>query len=450
MLGASAVVLVADRRRLLLGESVAISALAFVVLGGIAVGGVPTPSAYSAFARGLIEGWADLLSSAPPADITEQLRALPFAVAWLAAAVGGEIARHSRRPGLPAIGPILALALSLLFTVEERWLALAQGAGILAGTFALIVVGQRFNRTDHRPRDDEPDDAATATNRTPSDARRRRDRRRRPRRPRRRAAPAARRGPRALRPAPVPGAAVRPAGRAQPARPGQGVAEGRAPRRRHLRGRRRHADRPLAGRRDERLRRCRVDGRRPRARSRGDRVRAGRHAAARARRPAAGGCDDRRAHRHDPRPRRLLPADRGNGAPPRPAGRPGPPAEHADGHGRPPRRRRRRAHLRGHLGGRAHLRRRHAGRGDDRAGRSHRGAGAAPASRAQPRRRPRRGTHARLGPDGRHPRRVRHQRLLRRQPGHAAGPLVRTDRQDARGPRRASSASRSSTPRPRR
>ena len=106
-----------------------------------------TVGAYSAFARGLIDGWADLLSSAPPADITEQLRALPFAVAWLAAAVGGEIARHSRRPGLPAIGPILALALSLLFTVEERWLALAQGAGILAGTFALIVVGQRFNRT---------------------------------------------------------------------------------------------------------------------------------------------------------------------------------------------------------------------------------------------------------------------------------------------------------------
>ena len=108
-------------RRLLLGESVAISAVAFVLLGGIAVNGIPTPAAYGEFARGLVDGWADLLSSAPPADITEQLRALPFTVAWLSAAVGGEIARHSRRPGLPAIGPILALALSLLFTVEERW-----------------------------------------------------------------------------------------------------------------------------------------------------------------------------------------------------------------------------------------------------------------------------------------------------------------------------------------
>jgi transglutaminase-like putative cysteine protease len=164
-IGASAVVLFARHRRLLLGESVALSALAFVVLGGIAVKGVPTPSAYGAFARGLIDGWADLLSSAPPADITNELRALPFTVAWLAAAVGGEIARSSRRPGLPAVGPILALALSLLFTVEERWLALAQGAGILAGTLALITVGQRLARHPAATVGDEFDPAATSSNR---------------------------------------------------------------------------------------------------------------------------------------------------------------------------------------------------------------------------------------------------------------------------------------------
>ena len=166
-IGASAVVLVAEWRRLLLGESVAISALAFVLLGGVAVNGVPTPGAYTSFARGLVDGWADLLSSAPPADITDQLRALPFTVAWLAAAVGGEIARHSRRPGLPAVGPILALALSLLFTIEERWLALLQGAGILAGTLVLITVGQRLGR---RPTvtaiDDELDAGALSTNRS--------------------------------------------------------------------------------------------------------------------------------------------------------------------------------------------------------------------------------------------------------------------------------------------
>lgn len=166
-IGASGVVLGARLRRLLLGESVALSAVAFVVLGGVAVGGIPTPGAYGQFARGLVDGWADLLSSAPPADITEQLRALPFTVAWLAAAIGGEIARHSRRPGLPAIGPILALALSLLFTIEDRRLALLQGAGILAGTLLLITAGQRLGR-DRRvvAVSDEFDAGATSSNRT--------------------------------------------------------------------------------------------------------------------------------------------------------------------------------------------------------------------------------------------------------------------------------------------
>lgn len=164
-LGASAVVLFARFRRLLLGESVALSAVGFVVLGGVAVGGLPTPGAYGEFARGLVRGWADLLSSAPPADITEQLRALPFTVAWLAAAIGGEIVRHTRRPGLPAIGPILALALSLLFTIEDRRLALAQGAGILAGTLLLISVAQRVGR-DRTAVTHDPDAPGDAHDRT--------------------------------------------------------------------------------------------------------------------------------------------------------------------------------------------------------------------------------------------------------------------------------------------
>lgn len=164
--GASAIAFVAGHRRLILGESVAASALGFVLLGGVAVRGVPTPGAYGDFARGLINGWADLLSAAPPADITVELRALPFTVAWLAAAIGGEIARHTGRPGLPAVGPVLALGLSLLFTVEDRDLALAQGAGMVAGVLVLIALAQRLGRRVSAVIGaDEFDRAAISTNR---------------------------------------------------------------------------------------------------------------------------------------------------------------------------------------------------------------------------------------------------------------------------------------------
>lgn len=138
---ATAIALLAHRR-LLLGESVALSALGFVVLGGVAVRGVPTPDAYREFLDGLVNGWADLLSSPAPTDITPELRVLPYTIAWFAAGVGAELARHARRPGVPIVGPVLGLALTLLFNVFEQRVALAQGAGLLAGTFALISLGQ--------------------------------------------------------------------------------------------------------------------------------------------------------------------------------------------------------------------------------------------------------------------------------------------------------------------
>ena len=60
-------------------------------------------------------------------------------VAWLGAAIGGELVRHTRRFGLPALGPIAMWALSLLFTTEVRRLALLQGAAMLAGTLLLAT-----------------------------------------------------------------------------------------------------------------------------------------------------------------------------------------------------------------------------------------------------------------------------------------------------------------------
>ena len=62
----------------------------------LAVGGIPTPGAYGDFARGLVDGWADLLSSAPPADITASCGRCRSPSPGCRPAIGGEIARHVR------------------------------------------------------------------------------------------------------------------------------------------------------------------------------------------------------------------------------------------------------------------------------------------------------------------------------------------------------------------
>ena len=53
--------------KLAVTEAIAVSLVAFVLLGTIAAGGVPTPSAFGTFFDGLISGWAQVLSSTPPA-----------------------------------------------------------------------------------------------------------------------------------------------------------------------------------------------------------------------------------------------------------------------------------------------------------------------------------------------------------------------------------------------
>ncbi len=138
---ASVVVFAARRYRLLLGESVALSLLLFFLLGPIATAGLPTPAAFGSFLSGIVDGWADLLSSIPPADVTPELRVLPYVVAWMSALVGGEILRRDSVPVLPITGPILGLGITLLMTVENDSIALFQGAALGLGAIVLGVAG---------------------------------------------------------------------------------------------------------------------------------------------------------------------------------------------------------------------------------------------------------------------------------------------------------------------
>ena len=104
--GAAVVATLTRAWGLLLAESIAASLVAFIVLGGVASGGVPTPGAYADFFDGLVSGWARLLSSTPPAALTAEFRVMPYTVAWMSTMVACAVLRSERRGFLAIVGPI--------------------------------------------------------------------------------------------------------------------------------------------------------------------------------------------------------------------------------------------------------------------------------------------------------------------------------------------------------
>ncbi len=137
MLIALIALLLAQHHRLYVGESVALSTALFAFGGAGA-----TLGSYPDFFRGLIGGWADLLSSAPPATLTAELRVLPYAVSWVAMLIGGELARRATRPVLPVIGPFAAMGATALVTAGAPDLALLQGVAMAVGALTLGLLHQ--------------------------------------------------------------------------------------------------------------------------------------------------------------------------------------------------------------------------------------------------------------------------------------------------------------------
>lgn len=158
--GATAISLLGRALGLLVPEAVALSLAGFALLGGVAAASVPTPSAYATFVDGLINGWAELLSSVPPASLVAEYRAVPYAVAWLAALVGCEILRSRHTDGLAVIGPVIGLALATLITVEDRSVALVQGAVLAVGAITLGTLHHRRGHGRDRAASDLAGDAS--------------------------------------------------------------------------------------------------------------------------------------------------------------------------------------------------------------------------------------------------------------------------------------------------
>ena len=139
---AGAAFVTAVRFSLLPGETLAL-ALGLFVVGGVltvsvlAAGELPSPASFGDFFDGLVRTWADLLSAVSPADLTPRLSVAPYAIAWFGALVGCSLLRWSPLPGLPVIGPLAGLAVTVLLTDEDRSLSILVGAVIAVGALLL-------------------------------------------------------------------------------------------------------------------------------------------------------------------------------------------------------------------------------------------------------------------------------------------------------------------------
>ncbi len=134
---------VATRRRLYVGESVAMSTGCLVVFGGVATRGLPTPESYADFFAGIVGGWSHLLSSSPPTELTAPLRALPYVVAWASVTIGTELSRRTSQPTLPVIGPVAGMITTILVSSENSQIAAAAGAAMALGAVVLGLVQQQ-------------------------------------------------------------------------------------------------------------------------------------------------------------------------------------------------------------------------------------------------------------------------------------------------------------------
>lgn len=152
LLGAAIAYVLVKLEPPLLG-GVALATIAFFVLGGPvalrhrAVGGIlPSPSAVTGLADGVLNGWIRLLTTLPPAGRSGDLLAIPYLCGYVGAAAAVALALRFPRRWFCVIPPAVVLAVSVLMGTKDPASLLLQGVVFAALTIAWISIRHRRNR----------------------------------------------------------------------------------------------------------------------------------------------------------------------------------------------------------------------------------------------------------------------------------------------------------------
>lgn len=128
-------------------------AVAFLVFSGAAVphvapfGILPTPSALSSFLSGLVNGWKDSLTTAPPVGVEYGLGVVPYAAGFVGGLISLLLALRTEAALLPSIGPVVTLTVAIAFGEITAASVLICGVAVGAGCIAWGAI--RAHR-DHR------------------------------------------------------------------------------------------------------------------------------------------------------------------------------------------------------------------------------------------------------------------------------------------------------------
>ena len=129
-----------------------VAAVVFLLLGGVVAapssaiwGFIPTQSTITQLLGAGIQGWKELLTTAPPVGDVGNLLAIPYLTGLVAGVAGYGLARRTRMIALPAIPPAVVLALGILFGSDVPVALLLQGA--LFGALLLAWLTLRYRRT---------------------------------------------------------------------------------------------------------------------------------------------------------------------------------------------------------------------------------------------------------------------------------------------------------------
>lgn len=143
--GTAVAVVAAGRRRGLVGTLLAVVGgfallASYGVFGDTVEYGLPTGRTASAIVRGVVGGWARMLTVGLPADVRGDLLVTPTLLTWMAAFAAMTLALRTRSILAPVTPTLAAFVAALLFAGKQHDVAVTATASLLAAILLQILV----------------------------------------------------------------------------------------------------------------------------------------------------------------------------------------------------------------------------------------------------------------------------------------------------------------------